>query len=264
MTTVKNSSDLLIKQLAESISGLHDDRAALLESIIEDEGIELFYDDYGNSFDGMTFFDDAFYMHLNESRGNKSGTARGRFTLAHELGHYFIENHRIGLINGLLKPHGSINRTKQSERIEREADYFAACLLMPENDFKKEVQGKKFDFNVLEHLKDSFNVSLTATALRYKDIGNNEIMVIYAVDGKIKWKFESERFPYKYLAEKYPNIPENTLMDQCFKGKANAGTTADIWAVEWFDNVSQQSLQKKFKEHCIMHENKVLSVIWQA
>lgn len=262
MTTVKNSSDLLIKQLAESISGLHDDRATLLESIIEDEGIELFYDDYGNSFDGMTFFDNAFYMHLNESRGNISGTPRGRFTLAHELGHYFIENHRMGLVNGLLKPHGSLNRKKQSERIEREADYFAACLLMPEKDFKKEVQGKKFDFSVLEYLKNTFNVSLTAAALRYKDVGNNEIMVIYAVDGKIIWKFESERFPYKYLAEKYPIIPENTLMDQCFKGKATSGTTADVWAVEWYDNVYQHSLQKKFKEHCIIYENKALSVIW--
>lgn len=263
---IKSNSDLLIKQMAESISCLYDDRSTFLESIIEEEGIELFYDNYGNSFDGMTFFDDGFYMHLNvnEKRGNKSGTARGRFTLAHELGHYFIDSHRTGLMNGLLKPHGSINKPQRSDRIEREADYFAACLLMPENLFKKQVEGKKFDFSIIEHLKSHFNVSYTAAALRYKDIGNNEIMVIYAVDGKIKWKFESERFPYKFLAEKYLHIPENTLMDQCFKGKSSAGTTADIWAVEWFDKVSQQSLQKKFKEHCIMHDNKALSVIWQA
>jgi len=258
---IKNSSDALIKQLAESISCLYE-RDILLESIIEEEGLELYYDDYGDSFDGMTFFDNGFYIHLNEKRGNRHGTARGRFTLAHELGHYFIDNHRIGLKNGLLKPHGSISKPERFHRIEREADYFAACLLMPEDIFKKEVLGKKFDFSLLRHLESFFNVSLTAAALRFRDIGNAEITIIYAVDGKIKWQFASERFPYKFLAEKRPVIPENTLLHQCFTGAATAGVTIDVWAVEWFDGVSRDNLQKRFKEHVIMSGNKALSVIW--
>ena len=67
---------------------------------------------------------------LNIDKHNRPGSDRGRFTLAHELGHYFIDAHRIGLKNGLLEPHPSLTNRKQFTTIEREADYFASCLLL--------------------------------------------------------------------------------------------------------------------------------------
>lgn len=262
---VKNSSDSYIEQLADAIAKLHDQAENVLESILHDEGIEVFYDDYGDSFDGMTFFDDnTFFIHMNIRKGNTSNSPKGRFTLAHELGHYFIDNHRLGLINGLLTPHGSVssNKPERTDRIEREADYFAACLLMPVSRFEEEIKDKKFDFQLLKHLKNNFNVSLTAAAFRFKDIGNYPITIVYAINHKIKWTFQSHDFPYKYLCEKYPAIPENTLMDKCFKRQSQPDVTVDVWAIEWFDRVSKENLQKKFKEHCIMYEDKALSLIW--
>ncbi|MGV3631266.1 MAG: ImmA/IrrE family metallo-endopeptidase [Bacteroidota bacterium] len=263
--TVKNSSDSYIEQLADAIAKLHDQAEDVLESVLLDEGIEVFYDDYGDSFDGMTFYDDhTFFIHMNTRRGNIANSPRGRFTLAHELGHYFIDNHRLGLINGLLTPHGSVssNKPERTDRIEREADYFAACMLMPFSRFAKEIKDKKFNFQLLRSLQSRFNVSLTATAFRFKDVGNYPITIIYAVDHKIKWVFQSHDFPYKYLCEKYPIIPENTLMDKCFKKQSKSDMTIDVWAIEWFNYVSKEQLQRKFKEHCIIHENKALSVIW--
>ena len=64
-----------------------------LEAIVQDELLNVFYDDYGDdTFDGLTIFEpstDEFYIHINTARGNRRGSAKGRFTLAHELGHYF-------------------------------------------------------------------------------------------------------------------------------------------------------------------------------
>lgn len=264
MMEMKLSSYSVIQNLAESISKLYvGDRTDMLERIIEDEGLTVFYDDYGAGFDGMTIYDDHFYIHINLTRGNTKGSPRERFTLAHELGHYFIDNHRLGLKEGILSPHGSQANPSKLDKIEREADFFASCLLMPQYLFHKFTYKKKFSPEILNEIKTYFNVSFTAAALRYKDIGNNEISIIYAVDRKIKWRFSSARFPYKYLVEKHPLIPDNTLMDLCFKREVPSHTTKEIWCIEWFNDVSNSDLQNRMKEYCIIHENKALSIIWR-
>ena len=80
-----------------------------LMEIAKDEGICVIFDDYGtNTFDGMTWYEaeqDMFYMHINTARHNAENNTKGRFTLAHELGHYFIDHHRRALQNGIMSPH---------------------------------------------------------------------------------------------------------------------------------------------------------------
>jgi Zn-dependent peptidase ImmA (M78 family) len=177
---IKNSSLSHIKNLAEFIALAYPGIITPLEKIIEDEEVEIFYDSYGDTFDGMTIYDSpSFYLHINTFRGNKVGTTRARFTIAHELGHYFLDSHRIGLMRGLLQPHLSRNNEESYSRIEREADYFASCLLMPETRFKSFVQGRKFNFQLLRDVSAHFHVSLTAAAIRFSAIGNHSIMIVF-------------------------------------------------------------------------------------
>ena len=58
---------------------------------------------------------------------------RKRFTVAHELGHYFLHANRLreGIIDGIL------NRDGATDPIEFEANDFGANLLMPEDLFKQ-------------------------------------------------------------------------------------------------------------------------------
>lgn len=260
---IKNSSNLLIKRLAESIALEYVETITPLDKIIEDEEIELFYDSLGDYFDGMTIYDkNKFFIHINIDRGNKPDTKRGRFTIAHELGHFFLDNHRIGLKKGLLSPHLSINNINQNSKIEREADYFASNLLMPEEKFKTYIQKKPFDFQLIESLSNKFNTSITATAIRYSDIGKHPLMLVYCENGKIKWKWNSEDFPYKYLLNGNSTIPEETVIGEFFyKNKFDNGTE-EVWAVDWFDYVKDEDVNKKFKEHCKIYNNNALSIIW--
>jgi Zn-dependent peptidase ImmA (M78 family) len=56
-----------------------------------------------------------------------------RFSIAHELGHYFIEAHATQLlVNGV---HYSRAGFFSADPFEQEADHFAAALLMPERPF---------------------------------------------------------------------------------------------------------------------------------
>jgi hypothetical protein len=79
-----------------------------LEDIANSEEIAFHFDHYEDYFDGMLLYDDSlFHIHLNIDRGNFQKSKRGQFTFAHELSHYFINEHRIGLKSGQLEPHPS-------------------------------------------------------------------------------------------------------------------------------------------------------------
>ncbi|WP_461632422.1 ImmA/IrrE family metallo-endopeptidase [Labilibaculum euxinus] len=260
---INNTSKVLIKELAEFIALEYDEIPTPLEKIIDSEDLKLFYDDYEDAFDGTLIYDNGYFIHLNTKKGNRPNTQRGRFTLAHELGHYFIDDHRIGLRNGLLKPHPSKNNTNSHQKIEREADYFASCLLMPEARFNNDCEGfKHFDFSLIENLSKIYNVSITACAIRFADIGTHPIMIVYCEDNKIIWKWNSNDFPYRYLAEQNSKIPIDSLVGQYFNLNTGIKRTEKLWAIDWFDGISNEDLNNTIFEHIIPYRNKALSVIW--
>lgn len=129
-----------------------------------------------------------------------------RFTIAHELGHYFHAKY-----NNSLSSQYEI-KTVRNKMDDREgelfANEFAANLLMPENfylDFMKYREPAIKNFN---KVSEEFCVSLPAAAVRYTKLGSEPIAVIFSEDGKVKWKFESEEFPFKYIRynSKVPHI----------------------------------------------------------
>ncbi len=262
---IQSSSKSKIKKLAEFIALQYDEKVTPLEKIVKAEGLRVYFDNYDKgTFDGMTIYEkEKFYIHINIDNGNRIDSARGRFTLAHELGHYIIDTHRIGLMMGLLEPHHSTTNQKQFYEIEREADYFASCLLMPEERFQKDIYKKKFCFDLINSLSKEYYVSITACAFRFAQIGSHPIMIIYAESGIIKWVYNSDDFPYKYLLNN-KKISDSFVMGEYFNNTATEiSKTAQIWAIDCFDYVKSEDSNKKFYEHCITHKNSALSIVWE-
>ena len=264
-----------VLSLANEIGERYNAPIPLLE-VAEEEIIKVICDDYGSTtFDGLTWFEadtDVFFIHLNtnRARNNKPESVKGRFTLAHELGHYFIPHHRLGLMNGELKPHGSINyMTNQNAwQIERDADAFASNLLMPTKYVKELIQGRRFDFGVIEDIAEKYQVSKSAAALRFADIGNTPIMALYAVDGKIQWVNRSEDFPFWRLRNgnsKGDRVPENTVMGTYFYEQDNCDCRREeiVYAGDCFDTRREEDNDRVFIEWCIEYQNKAFSVFWE-
>lgn len=91
---------------------------------------------------------------------------RDNFTIAHELGHYFL--HFLRIFDQFES--GDVFHAKRfgSDRVEWEANWFASAFLMPEQQFR----GKFEDFSGdLYELSDSFKVSLNAAEIRLKRFG---------------------------------------------------------------------------------------------
>ncbi len=86
-----------------------------------------------------------------------------RFSIAHELGHFILDGHCDHLLS-----HENIHYSRagfmSGDKYEREADHFAAGLLMPEPLFSPAMERAGSGFQAIQTLKDQFVTSITATA----------------------------------------------------------------------------------------------------
>lgn len=164
----------------------------------------------------------------------------------------------------MLEPHPSLTNKAQYFSIEREADYFAACLLMPEERFRKDIGNKKFGIKVIDYLRSEYKISRTACALRFADIGNYPLLIVYAENNIIRWSYSSEDFPFKWMIND-KIVPRNTVMGDYFNNNhiAEVFRTEQVWAIDCFKYVKDEDRQRKFYEHCITHKNSALSLFWE-
>ncbi len=86
---------------------------------------------------------------------------RRRFTIAHEIGHFVLHPGRV-------RPERGGATTEAMRREEREADAFAADLLMPEHLVRQAVAEQGAD---LHRLADRFDVSVSAMQVRLSRLG---------------------------------------------------------------------------------------------
>ncbi len=143
------------------------------EKICADENIlykEIETDE--NKFCGVftKYLNNQKYIIVNSKIDNEG---RKNFTKAHELGHYFLGHQ--------LKSHVDTNINEEclnKEPVEYEADYFATCLLMPEEKVTSAVKSILYRVS-----KGSDSIPLYITSRNYKTwaIINSELTKRYGV-----------------------------------------------------------------------------------
>ena len=141
--------------------------------LIADEGDRLraFGDDFENAFDGrLEYRNPRFLLLYNTKYDQWQHSAQHHpkvlFTVGHELGHYFLEHHRNYLMGG-GGAHSSMTEFQSNRFVEREADCFAASLLMPEFLLKKIVNRQAPSLALVMSAREQFQVSLTSMLVRW-------------------------------------------------------------------------------------------------
>lgn len=115
---------------------------------------------------------------------------RQRFTVAHELGHYLL--HRRARPEGFRCGEAAVD-ARDGIQIEREANDFAATLLMPLDDFRLQLPPKEMsNFERLSACAERYDVSLAAVVLRWLRYTDRRSMIVVSRDGFIKWAWSSE------------------------------------------------------------------------
>jgi len=122
--------------------------------LAENYSIKIQEKSLGNEISGLLVLkNDRAAIGIDSNQGPK----RKRFTIAHELGHYFLHREvKRTFIDEVF------TRSGDSNQIEREANAFAASLLMPKDLVERAIDSQgwaQIDDEHIEKLADWFNVS---------------------------------------------------------------------------------------------------------
>ena len=101
---------------------------------------------------------------------------RKRFTIAHEIGHYHLGHTRkpsifIDQTRSYLPKYRNANSSTGTDWQEREANAFAAALLMPEHLVRKEYNKDPYKAMNNFEIAEEFGVSQQAMAIRLSNLG---------------------------------------------------------------------------------------------
>jgi hypothetical protein len=123
----------------------------------------------------------------------QQGTPRGRWSMAHELGHWLL--HRALGADALDRIHARRELTGVEHRLEREVDIFGEELLMPEVLFAPRCDGECPRVPDLDALGREFGTSLAATGKRYAALATRAACAfIECRDRKVKRATRSRAF----------------------------------------------------------------------
>ncbi len=116
-----------------------------------------------------------------------------RFSVAHELGHYFLPGHP----EEIMKAGGShISRSNftESSSIELEADHFASGLLMPKALVRSNLSKAKIGLDGITTLADAALCSRTAAAIRAAECSEYPMAIVVSQKDKVAYCFMSDSF----------------------------------------------------------------------
>ena len=114
-----------------------------------------------------------------------------RFSVSHELGHYFLPGHPDAVLNA-QGIHESRAGFRSADRYESEADRFAAGLLMPRHLFIPALENAGKGFAAVDSLAGLCKTSLHATAIRFAQCSPDPVAIVVSVGDRISHCFMSD------------------------------------------------------------------------
>lgn len=228
-------TELLVEQV---LSGYGQKAPVDLHLIAREEGIELAEGDFGNDFHGrLEFLEDmGTFALFHPCLASARYPGRVRFSIAHELGHYFIESHREGIINGLF--HDSEEGFHSLNIVEGEADRFASALLLPAKTIKSTMGSRNFlTLRQLLELAGRCEASVQATAFRYARFAEEPCVAVVARNGQVLYSFasdEADALGFKFLGIK--QIPSGSVTERAIRAPASEILEGPTDTTRWFSS----------------------------
>lgn len=126
----------------------------------------------------------------------KQNPGRRAYTIAHEFGHFVLHRQLVDDepdFNGGFRCSKNAVEHGAGSDIEKEANEFAATLLMPLDDYRRQVPSDQLpSLERLGEVASRYGVSLTAACLRWLEYTTTRAMVVASVDGFALWAKSSE------------------------------------------------------------------------
>lgn len=155
---------------------------------------------------------------------DRASRVRQRFSVAHELGHWHHHRGRRLICHVAEQQDGAAG-------CEREADGYAADLLMPRFMLEPLVAGVPMSFGLVYQVASTFGVSAMAAALRLADVHPAAFaLVVEEADGR-RWFRRSASLNSRWFVRSAASDMRATA-DRCRLPRANVAFAAP--AQQWF------------------------------
>lgn len=216
------------------------------------EKINLISGEFDNCFDGRIELRgdgkrSEFFLFYAEEAPPARPKGRVRFSVAHELGHFYLPEHRTLLLSGQV--HASHAGFVSSKTTEREADFFAAALLMPRESFISAIQSRPGRVCSLEDIRkiaaEVFETSVTSTAIRYAQLSPEPCTVVLSRERKILYSIPSEDMKgigFGWIANGQPLPPTSVTGREANSLAKGTKVQGEIDAGVWFERSRDRRL----------------------
>lgn len=201
--------------------------------------------------------------------------SRKNFTIAHELGHYYLESGQISATDrkdtvAEFVPQHRCQREDlrgfDSHRLEEQrANQFAVELLMPSPIFRADAADlPEIGLPAIDSLAEKYSTSLTSTAIRYTRLSSHVCAIVLSEGGRIKYFAYSDRFRQNsdcYLAKNKPLHPDSVAA-LLAKGSLTKikERQQKVPLSYWCATQSDQALVEQSRR--LPRMNQVLSFLW--
>lgn len=191
-----------------------------------------------------------------------ASTGRMNFTLGHEFGHYLI--HRLAYRDGLQCGEQDVVRwDSEYGQIEHQANVFSAGLLMPLDDFRRQIPERdKVDLDMPSHCADRYRVSLIAAVLRWLQYTQRRAVLVVSREGFILWSRASGPalktgafFRTSGPPIAIPSASLASCQDMIIDGRAGVALPAGVWFPEPVREMTIFSEQYDFAVTLLLLEN---------
>lgn len=176
-----------------------------------------------------------------------------RFSVGHELGHFFLDGHIDHVLPEGRTLHESRSGFVSKDNFELEADHFSASLLMPHGLFTQAMREVTDGLQGIEKLADKCKTSLTATAIRYTQCTNDPVAIVVTTGQIIDFCFMSDAL-FRLDTDIQPlpkgcSIPRSTetrLFNQD-RNKVLLGSRAEseVWLQDWFGGRVKRTVREE-------------------
>ncbi|PZQ45940.1 MAG: hypothetical protein DI556_21635 [Rhodovulum sulfidophilum] len=174
-----------------------------------------------------------------------------RFTVAHELGHFFLPGHPEEIQAASPVHVSRAGFSQGGASIEIEADHFAAGLLMPTHLVRQCLRGNPLGLDGIVRLCEAADCSLTAAAIRASECAEVPMAIVVSRGEEIAYGFLSEsfkslkptRYPRKGMAlpggatRDFNSTPGNVLAGRRICGEASFS--------DWFEGARHTRLDEE-------------------
>lgn len=125
---------------------------------------------------------------------NITSTGFQRFTIGHELGHFFLDGHPEEIMKHAAVHISRAGFTQGSNSIEIEADHFSSGLLMPTGLVRRALDHNQVGLVGVERLALESECSLTASAIRAAECCPYPMAVVVSRGERVCYSFLSDGF----------------------------------------------------------------------